>query len=487
MDAIYRISKTKNACLSKIRYLFLFSLILLCCGWGSQRELISIYPMQNYDQNVSHWIKSSDPNYDQPLMSSQEQQRRLNILFNHYFGDFSPWNEAYVNKMIQNKKSDNLKETERSIIDTYDNNGKSFKKIGYGENFQPYTSEWIHKIVENLNISQFNHFHYAPHNRAIAIDNLNARALPTDDVFFNSYKLPGQGYPFDHLQMSAIWAGTPLYILGTTKDRAWTLVISPDFVTWVKSSGIARTSPAFIKTWKGAALKKSIAITHTQTSMMDSNNIFRFYAYVGSFFPGTTQSEKFKVMIPIANTNREAIIRYALVSKQNATEMPLSATPKHFSHIMSTLIGRPYGWGNLYFLNDCSSELKSLYTPFGIWLPRHSSDQLNEGKITDLSSLSPKKRIAYVMQNAQPLTTIIYVPGHIVMYFGSYPNPKSSKHEILPMTFQDKWGFYTIEGDSRSVLGKSVLFPLTEYYPEDTKLITQAQESTFIMSALGKK
>ena len=32
-------------------------------------------------------------------------------------------------------------------------------------------------------------------------------------------------------------------------------------------------------------------------------------------------------------------------------------------------MGCPYGWGGMYFYNNCSAELKSLFTPFGFGYP----------------------------------------------------------------------------------------------------------------------
>ncbi|WP_186292416.1 SH3 domain-containing protein [Cardinium endosymbiont of Dermatophagoides farinae] len=42
--------------------------------------------------------------------------------------------------------------------------------------------------------------------------------------------MPGYGYPLDKLQASAIFISTPIYIINQTKDKRWSLVITPDFV-----------------------------------------------------------------------------------------------------------------------------------------------------------------------------------------------------------------------------------------------------------------
>lgn len=470
----------------KIFKSFLFILIPIICFANSNDNnkaspTLTIFPLKNYNQNIAHWIHPTDPSYDKPLLSEKTQQQRLAIFYKHYFGELSPWNANHTKTIL---KDANLTSIQKKRIEQFSNENKSENNLGYGENFRPFSIDWINKIAKNIRISQFKHFHYNLRNRAITIENLNARDLPTDDAYFLNYKKPGEGFPFDNLQTSSIWIGTPVYIIGETSDRAWSLVLTPDLITWVKSKGIARVNDTFIKTWVKSIKKHAVAITHTETSIIDTNNIFQFTAYVGTLFPGQLKKHHFKIMIPVANKKHYADIHYAFVSKQKAALMPLAATPHHFSRIMQTLIGRPYGWGNLYFYNDCSAELKNLYTPFGIWLPRHSSEQVHAGKFIDLSDKTPKARMDYLMKHGHAFTTVIYVNHHVMLYIGNYPNPHSKSHELIPMTFQNKWGFKPKPDTRRAVIGKSVIFPILEQYPEDLSLITQANETFFQISLL---
>jgi hypothetical protein len=83
--------------------------------------------------------------------------------------------------------------------------------------------------------------------RAISVRNTHARALPDSAPDFFHASIPGQGFPFDNLQESAIWTGTPLYVFSVSKDKAWSLVLTPDsYFAWVKSDDIAYASPGFI-------------------------------------------------------------------------------------------------------------------------------------------------------------------------------------------------------------------------------------------------
>ncbi len=451
-----------------------------------RHENLTLFSLDHYSQTISDWIKPDDVNYDKPLMASSLQQKHYAIFYNHYVGTHSPWNKEYINHILQLPAPDNLKTIELQVIDLLSNKGKTKSGIGYGENFQPHTSAWIDTIADNINTSQFENIKYNANNLGIAIDNLHARVLPTDDVHFYSYKIAGQGYPFDNLQISALWAGTPVYILGETRDHAWTMVVTPDFIAWVKSNGIARTNTAFINTWTQAAKKHLAAITKTQTSIFSQQGIYRFSAYVGSVFPAVAEKNHYKLMIPTANNMRQAIIEYANISKNEAAMIPMLITPHRFANTMSTLINRPYGWGNMYFYNDCSAELKSLFAPFGIWLPRHSSDQVTIGKFIDKTTSTPEQRVNYLMENGRRFMTIVYIGGHVLLYIGNYPNPNQKNHALMAMTYQDIWGLHSYAEDTRAVIGRSVLFPMLLKFPEASNLKSQANRQYFQLAYLDE-
>ena len=219
--------------------------------------------------------------------------------------------------------------------------------------------------------------------------------------------------------------------------------------------------------------------------MVDEKGNFLLLAYVGSVFPGNAVASGIELMIPAIDADRHAVMKKAVVSSDYAALMPVVASPYHFANLMRTLVGRPYGWGSMYFYNDCSAELKSFLTPFGIWLPRHSSSQVTVGKMVDMSSASPNKRLAYLMENGRKFLTIVYIGGHIVMYVGNYPNPDKSG-SAMAMTYQNVWGLRPHENSRRAVIGKSVLFPMLLEYPEDSSLVSLAAKKYFQVSYLNE-
>lgn len=470
-----------------MNYAKTLAILFICCLFSaacSKKDLISLFPMEHYDQTISTWLKPSDPGYDKALLSTDMQQQRFAIFYDHYFGQHSPWNSEHVTKILAKRAPDDLKSVEQELIHAFDNRDKTEKELGYGENFRPHSEQWIDLIADNINLTQLDHLSYQASNRGIAVDNLYARSLPTSDVSFYSHKLAGQGYPFDNLQISALWAGTPVYILATTKDHSWSLVLTPDYIAWVETKGIARTDNFFVDLWLSAAKKKLFAITHTQTGLVDETGHFLLSAYVGTVFPASATPNE--MMVPVADEHGHAVIKNAAATSDYAVAMPLSVTPHNIAAIMSTLIGRPYGWGNLYFYNDCSAELKNLFTPFGIWLPRHSADQVKVGNRVDMTSYPAAERLAYLMENGQPLLTIVYIGGHVILYVGNYPNPNDHAHPLMAMTYQNAWGLSPHPPTRRAVIGKAVLMPLLLQYPEDKSLASWADKKYFQVAFLAQ-
>lgn len=450
-------------------------LFLIPFSLRAENGLIELFPLDRYTQKVDTWIKPSRLDYEIPLLTLEIQKKKKNQFYRHWVGALSPWNPGFVNQQIQK----DLKMIQKTAIEKFGNQNKPKDEIGYGKNFRPYDTDWILKIAKNMQISQFKGELYQPKNRGIAVNNLHARLLPTEDVHYFSPTIPGEGYPFDHLQMSSIWVGTPVYILGQSRDQQWLLVLTPDFVVWVRANGIARVNDAFVKQWKEQALINLTAIARTGARLKDESGHYLYSAYVGSVFPAEITTKGFRLMMPVKDADGNAMIKYAKVSDQDVVSMPLKATPKNFGRIISTLIARPYGWGNLHFYNDCSAELKNLFTPFGIWLPRQSNDQVQAGKMVDLSSKNKEQRLAYLLNKGHPLMTLVYVGGHVILYVGKFPLDDLKESKWMAMTYQNLWGLSPRPATKRVVIGRSAFFPMLLEYPEDKSLISQADKKTF--------
>ncbi len=486
------------------------SILAACSNPAPTREAqapvdtITLFPIAHYDQNVDHWLEPDSSGYDQPFLSAADQQAHFRALYARYFGTGanapSPWNSTFVTTRVYRQQGADIAALQHRRLVKFDNTGKSGREIGYGENFRAHDKAWIDAIAQNMDLGQFEHASvYRPERRAIATGNLLVRELPTMDPSFYDHRLAGEGYPFDNLQISAVRPGTPLYVLGSSVDGAWRYVQTPDVQGWVRSDGVGMTDDAFVDTWRAATARSLGAVTVASAPVRDSRGVFRFDAPAGTLLPIAPENAAAssnaaamssaavgepvarKLFVPARDADGQAIIRTAQLSDAQIAPTPFAATPRHLAMLMKTLIGRPYGWGNSGLYNDCSSELQSIFAAFGVWLPRHSSTQMNAGRMVDLSASTPAQRLDYLAQHGEPLRTLIYIGGHVMLYIGN----TTRDGVTVPVVYQDVWGLRPADNSRRAVIGGSVILPLFEHIPEDAALQSLAGTSTFQISILG--
>jgi hypothetical protein len=295
---------------------------------------------------------------------------------------------------------------------------------------------------------------YPDTNRpAITIVNTRLRLLPTDKPAFYDFDAPGEGYPFDHLQESAVWSGTPVFVAHTSMDGAWVLAEVPFAGGWIPVEDIAFTDAVFMEAFETDTL---VAFVKDGTPVSSDDRVFRFVGRLGAVLPlSAAQQEHLEVLAPAADLSRRAVARRARISRQDAVIMPLAATPRHFAALINILLGQPYGWGGLYGNRDCSATLKDLFTPFGIWLPRNSPEQARQGIFIALRDLDPGQKEQMILDKGIPFLTEIWLPGHIMLYIGN--------HLGKPLVFHNTWGLKTQNadgGESRKIIGKAVITTL---------------------------
>jgi len=433
------------------------------------------FPLNNYPQAVDNWIPVTADNNDVPVMSQADQKKYFTALLSKYYGmgvrDKSPWNPSYITHILNNHPEKNRDVSIRQTL--------SVGSLSWGENFRINSTRWKEEIRSNSTgtIST----RYQASSRAITVRETRVRALPTEQPAYHDPQRAGEGYPFDYLQMSAIQPATPIYILTESQDKAWRYVISPAVTGWVKSEDIATVNSSFVTRWTALAIKNIGAVIQHSVSVQQGKQ-FYFLARPGTILPFEHhRSGYFSAFIPVRKADGSALIKSVPVHEKMFTAVPWPMTRTNIATLMKSMSGRPYGWGNSLFYNDCSSELRNLMMPFGILLPRNSAAQIKSAaRIVDLSKESLQDRIAYLEKHGRAFTTLVYLPGHIMLYIGnSQINGKS-----VPMTYQNLWGLRPRNTESRSIVGSAVFFPLLDIYPERPEMISLADKKEFKLGYL---
>jgi len=323
--------------------------------------------------------------------------------------------------------------------------------LGFGENKRKHTKDWYKKLLHNAALDNYPNACY----RAITTRNTNLRSLPTQRPHFSSPGGDSDGWPFDNLQRSAVAGNTPIFVCHLSADKAWALVETCFTFGWMPVDDFARVDNKFIKKWESG---RYAVITKDQSTIVDENGNFGLRSSLGYLFPLVRETSG-KMEILIAATNKSsgyAVIKHGYVSRDAAAVKPMRLNSLNVVKIANELLGEPYGWGGLYGNRDCSSMTRDFFAPFGIWLPRHSEDQVKEaGYYIDLKGITPEQKEKMIIEKGIPYLTILWRKGHVMLYIGAQNGQALIFHNIWGIKTKDLRG-----REGRKIIGQAVITTL---------------------------
>ncbi len=304
--------------------------------------------------------------------------------------------------------------------------------------------------------------------RAITIRNTNLRLLPTNRPRF---KAPigdvANGYPFDTLQESAVWAQTPVQPVAKLYGNLWYWVQGPYASGWVPAADLAFVAKPLADQVETMGFVAAIADRHSLNAdplSLNRGEAFgcRSQVYIGNLFPYANVSFfDLKVLLPDANGVAHAMSANAYTAKALDSDeyltcrFPLPLTPRNLAAVANQMLGQPYGWGGMYEQRDCSSTLRDLFTPFGVWLPRNSGAQAKAGTWIPFEGLSGEQKEKLILEKGLPWRTLIHYPGHIMLYIGARDGRAIILHNFWGLATRDAAG-----KEGRYVIGRCVITTL---------------------------
>lgn len=323
-------------------------------------------------------------------------------------------------------------------------------KQGYAENLQPYPRERWEQLVAQQNMAAYPSL-AAP---AIVTRNTALRVLPSHRPFFLDPSLPGEGFPFDYFQNSALWLGTPVFISHASLDRSWVFVETAFTSGWMRHEDLAMADEPFRTEYRSRVMA---AVLTDDTSLLGGGRHLG-QAHIGAIFPLHSRAgQDLVVKVPLRDASGMAQTGLAHLGPRQASLMPLPLTSRTVASLADAMAGQLYGWGGLYENRDCSSTLRDLYLPFGIWLPRNSSQQARQGEqLIDLEGMDAERKLATIRGLGKPFLSLIWMPGHIGLFLGTDLRGE-------PLMLHNIWGVRTVlpdGGAGRAVIGRLVISTL---------------------------
>ncbi|MBM0601714.1 SH3 domain-containing protein [Helicobacter pylori] len=361
-------------------------------------------------QNGSHNNQSIDP-----------QALRENLKENYLKAWYSPWLDA---KIKSNKKEVFwiLKEMNKST--------------GYGEDLKPNAKAFNDELIKSMDIE-----HYPSAKiKAVVVRDSDVRAVPTNKPYYLSPK----GYPFDRYQNSLIFQGTPVLVTHFNLDKTYAHIQSSFVYGWIKVSDLAYMRDKDIELL--TKLKNYVMPIKDKIPLYTDYGDFYTNARVGELFtlipqsqktPQNPQKKELKAYGFLRDAKGYADLQSVILDEKDFFVFPKAFNSENMAYFIDTMLGQKYGWGGLLGNRDCSAFTRDSFANFGILLPRNSYAQSRyANNYVDLSSMKAKEKEDYILKNATPFGTLIYLKGHIMLYLGAHNHQAIVAHSIWSVQTQ---------------------------------------------------
>ena len=320
---------------------------------------------------------------------------------------------------------------------------------GYGKDARRHPADWIRKMAVNAHLDDYPQGGFP----AVTVNRIDFRVLPTRDRHSRKPDRLSRENPFDNLQESTAPAGTPVLVTHLSRDGKWLLTETSYALGWVPAKDLAAVDADFMQSWECG---RYAVIIREKAPVRDEAGRLLFQAPLGAVFPKTGEGAGYTgILTATRDTRGKAHLRKARVPKGATADKPLLFTPRHMAHLAAGLVGQPYGWGGMDGKRDCSSLVRDLFTPFGIWLPRNSREQAEAGRFISLKNLPSAEREARIIRQGVPWRTLLWTPGHIMLYIGV--------HQGRPLIFHSFWSIRTRDAEGnkgRVIVGRAAVTTL---------------------------
>ena len=302
------------------------------------------------------------------------------------------------------------------------------KKRYFNEKFEEIPIDYFNSIQDTIDLD--GNSKTLQVKFALTVRYSDIRVMPTKDKVFSSKS----SFDIDRLQEESLDLGVPLAVVCQTKDKRWSYVLAPTEDGWIETENIAFTDRKTLSKWGDN--KKTAVIISTKADIYLDKSMKNYFEYVrmGSKFPLLKKIGRTKVCvsIPTADIQGNLVLKKGYISRDNINIGFLQYSQRNiliqaFKHLNS-----PYSWGGYNGEQDCSSFIGQIFNCFGIVLPETSFQKIKCGTlIMDFSDdISSDEKNKIIIENAAAGLSLVYLPGHIMLYIGNNENKPYVIHAI---------------------------------------------------------
>ncbi len=410
-------------------FLLISAALLTACGgqssmtpkprYSSAIQNGHVQDLSTFPQDLTHYAQKLPSG---ALLSSTEQKAEAAKFTRIFFGAWQQERAGFSKKTFEN----------------------TFGRARGYQGTQPWTTAQWDMLKYNGDIVSYPNIQ----RPAITLRQTPLRELPTLQVRYSKPTPNPAASPFDYFQYSTLAPGFPVYVSHMSRDKQWYFIENSIAGGWVQAKDVAFVDASFMQKYQNRPL---VALIRDKVRVDTIG-----HAYIGAVFPQVKKSSgEFTVYVPARGSNSMASIQTVSISRLDAVNIPMPITAQNIAQVGNVMMGQLYGWGGHNELRDCSSTLRDMFTPFGIYLPRNSRAQYNSAYTYPLSGLTLEGKKEAVRRHGKPFLTMIWMPGHIGLYVGTENGE--------PGMFHNVWGIRVDEqgmDDDRHIIGRAVVTSL---------------------------
>ncbi|RPI62388.1 MAG: hypothetical protein EHM48_04175, partial [Planctomycetaceae bacterium] len=272
---------------------------------SSQPNTLPPADLRNFPQDCTAYLDAASAN--RPLVSAG-RQRELTRDQSEKF--FAVW------------RQDTPRRTVAQVRKMFD---ECIAAPGFGQNALPCDAQQARQLLVSADLQKYPNIC----RRGIIVQTGDLRALPTDRPRFDDFAQAGGGWPFDTLQDSLVWAGTPIFISHTAAGGGWLLVETPVGGGWMRSQDVAYINDEKILAWAGRPL---VAITTENTPLLTDKGTFWATGRIGMLLPLLGQAgDKLTLGVATRGPDGAASPAQVVIDTKHAAVVPLPMTPANIA------------------------------------------------------------------------------------------------------------------------------------------------------------
>ena len=285
----------------------------------------------------------------------------------------------------------------------------------------------IDELIEATNLDAV--AEQQPVRYGLVVRRADLRTFPTRMRVFRS----PEEVDIDRFQESAVFPGTPVVIVHTSKNGEWLFVVTPRYKAWIERDHVAEGTAAQVFEYTRRAPYVVVTGSTARTVFTPEDpRVSELQLDMGVRVPllndwpadqpvnGQHPHTGHVVELPVRGEAGELHFRTALLPRAaDVSTHYLALTQANLIRQSFKFLGERYGWGHSYNARDCSGFVSEVYRSFGVQLPRNTRDQgMSAAFIRIAFSMNDTREQRVERLRSLEVGDLIYIPGHVMMVVG---------------------------------------------------------------------